>query len=215
MAKVRVHNLLVTLDGFSTGEGQNLNTAFGHAQEQFQHWFRALRLWRGMQPDGPMTVDEAIADLWGKGIGAEIMGRNKFKPSSGPWDPDDDWRGWWGEDPPFHTACFVLTHHHRPPLRMGGGTTFHFVDASPADAVELATQAANGLDVRLGGGPTTVREFLSADLIDHLHVIVVPIVIGRGIRLWDGLEGVQERFDVQTVSTPSGVAHLTFTRKPR
>jgi dihydrofolate reductase len=212
MAKVRVHNLLVTLDGFSTGEGQNLNTAFGHAQEQFQHWFRALRLWRGMQPGGPMTVDEAIADLWGKGIGAEIMGRNKFKPSSGPWDPDDDWRGWWGGDPPFHTACFVLTHYPRPPLRMEGGTTFHFVDASPADAVELATQAANGLDVRLGGGPTTVREFLSADLIDHLHVIVVPVVIGRGIRLWDGLEGVQERFDVQTVSTPSGAAHVTFTR---
>ena len=213
MAKARVHNLLVTLDGFSTGEGQNLNAAFGHAQEQFQQWFRALRLWRGMQPDGPMTVDEAIADLWGKGIGAEIMGRNKFKPSSGPWDPDDDWRGWWGEDSPFHTACFVLTHYPRPPLRMEGGTTFHFVDASPADAVELATQAANGLDVRLGGGPTTVREFLSADLIDHLHVIVVPIVIGRGIRLWDGLAGVQERFDVQTVSTPSGAAHVTFTRK--
>jgi dihydrofolate reductase len=98
---------------------------------------------------------------------------------------------------------------------MAGGTTFHFLDASPAEAVELAAQAANGLDVRIGGGPTTVREFLAADLIDHLHVVVVPIVLGRGVRLWDGLEDVQERFDVQTVSTPSGVAHLTFTRKPR
>jgi dihydrofolate reductase len=215
MAKVRVHNLLVTLDGFATGEGQNLTAAFGHAQEQFLHWFAALNLWRNVKPDTPMTVDEAIANLWGQGIGAEIMGRNKFKPSSGPWDPDDDWRGWWSENPPFHTPCFVLTHHPRPPLPMEGGTTFHFLDASPAEAVKLATQAANGLDVRLGGGPTTVREFLAADLIDHLHVVLVPIVIGRGVRLWDGLEDIQERFDVQTVSTPSGVAHLTFTRKPR
>jgi dihydrofolate reductase len=215
MARVRVHNLLVTLDGFATGEGQSLTAAFGHAQEQFLHWFDAVNLWRRVRPDGAMTVDEAIADQWGRGIGAEIMGRNKFKPSSGPWDPDDDWRGWWGEDPPFHTPCFVLTHHPRPPLSMAGGTTFHFLNASPAEAMELATQAANGRDVRIGGGPTTVREFLAADLIDHLHVVVVPIVIGRGLRLWDGLEGVQERFDVQTVSTPSGVVHLTFTRKPR
>jgi dihydrofolate reductase len=215
MAKVRVHNLLVTLDGFATGEGQSLTAAFGHAQERFLHWFGALNLWRSVQPDDPMTVDEAIAGLWGQGIGAEIMGRNKFKPSSGPWNPDDDWRGWWGENPPFHTPCFVLTHHPRPPLPMAGGTTFHFLDASPAEAVELATQAANGLDVRIGGGPTTVREFLAADVIDHLHVVLAPIVIGRGVRLWDGLEGVQERFDMQTVSTPSGVAHLTFTRKPR
>jgi dihydrofolate reductase len=215
MANVRVHNFLVTLDGFATGEGQSLTAAFGHAQEQFQHWFRAIRLWRGMQPDGPMTVDEAIASLWGKGIGAEIMGRNKFKPSSGPWDPDDDWRGWWDENPPFHTPCFVLTHHPRQPLEMEGGTTFYFLDASPAEAVEVAAKAAHGLDVRIGGGPMTVREFLAADLIDHLHVIIVPIVIGRGVRLWDGLEGVHERFDVQTVSTPSGVAHVTFMRKPR
>jgi dihydrofolate reductase len=215
MAKVRVHNLLVTLDGFATGEGQSLTAAFGHAQEPFRHWFDALNLWRSVRPDDPMTVDEAIAGLWGPGIGAEIMGRNKFKPSSGPWDPDDDWRGWWGENPPFHTPCLVLTHHPRPPLPMPGGTTFHFLDASPAEAVKLATQAANGLDVRIGGGPTTVREFLAADLIDHLHVVVAPIVIGRGVRLWDGLAGVQERFDVQTVSTPSGVAHLTFTHKPR
>jgi dihydrofolate reductase len=215
MARVRVHNLLVTLDGFATGEGQSLTAAFGHAQEQFLYWFDAVNLWRAVQPDTPMTPDEAIADMWGRGIGAEIMGRNKFKPSSGPWDPDDDWRGWWGENPPFHTPCFVLTHHPRRPLPMAGGTTFHFLDASPAEAVALATQAANGLDVRVGGGPTTVREFLAADLIDHLHVVVVPIVIGRGVRLWDGLEGVQDRFDVQIVSTPGGVAHLTFTRKPR
>src|SRR5262249_51935504 len=98
---------------------------------------------------------------------------------------------------------------------MEGGTTFHFVDASPAEAIELAAEAANGLDVLIGGGPTTVREFLAADLVDHLHVIVAPIVIGRGVPLWDGLEGLQERFDVETVSTPSGVAHITFLRKPR
>ena len=215
MARIRVHNMLVTLDGYATGEDQSLSAAFGHAHKQFMHWFGAIGLWRGIQADGPMTVDEAVVNQWGQGIGAEIMGRNKFKPSSGPWDPDDEWRGWWGEDPPFHTPCFVLTHYPHPPLQMEGGTTFHFLDASPAEAAEVAMRAADGLDVRIGGGPTTVREFLAADLIDHLHVVVVPIVIGRGVALWDGLEGVQDRFDVETVSTPSGVAHVTFTRKPR
>ena len=139
------------------------------------------------------------------------MGRNKFGPQRGPW-ADDDWKGWWGDDPVFHTPVFVLTHHPRASIEMAGGTTFHFIDATPAEALRLAREAADGLDVRIGGGPSTVRQFLAADLVDHLHLIVAPIVLGRGVRLWDGLEGLEQRFAVEAVSSPSGVTHLTFTR---
>lgn len=140
---------------------------------------------------GSVGVDEALASSWGPGIGAEIMGRNKFGPQRGPWT-DEEWKGWWGENPVFHTPVFVLTHHPRPSIDMEGGTTFHFIDASPAEALAMARDAANGLDVRIGGGPATVRQFLAADFIDHMHIAIVPIVLGRGERLWDGLEGLEE-----------------------
>jgi dihydrofolate reductase len=156
-------------------------------------------------------VDDAMARTWNHGVGAEIMGRNKFGPWHGPWE-DHDWQGWWGPNPPFHTPVFVLTHHSRPPVEMEGGTTFHFVEATPREVLRQAREAAGGLDVRIGGGPTTVRAFLAEDLIDHLHVAVVPIVLGCGERLWDGLEVLEERFRVESVTTPGGVTHLTFTR---
>jgi dihydrofolate reductase len=203
--------MLVTLDGYATGEGQHLGAAFGHAHEQFQEWFRRMRIWRGLQPDGKYGADEAIASAWGANIGAEIMGRNKFRPTSGPW-PDDGWRGWWGEEPPFHTPCFVMTHHPRPPMVVGE-TTFHFVSGTPREVLDHAVAAANGHDVRLGGGPTTVNEFLAAELVDYLHIIVAPIVIGRGVRLWDGLEGMQRRFDVECVASPAGLVHWFFTKR--
>jgi dihydrofolate reductase len=213
MSLVRVHNLGVSLDGFGTGAGQSLEQPFGHAGSRLMEWFSATRTFHAMQgePGGSTGIDDAFAGNWGVGIGAEIMGRNKFGPQRGPWS-DGEWRGWWGDDPPFHTPVFVLTHHPRPPLEMEGGTTFHFVDATPAEALALAREAAGGLDVRIGGGPSTVRQFLAADLVDHLHVVVVPLVLGRGERLWDGLEGLERRFAVEAVSSPSGVTHLTFTR---
>lgn len=207
---LRVHNFVVSLDGYSTGEGQPTDAAFGHAHHVLVDWFTKIRLWRGVQPDGNFGPDEAIAAGWGTAIGAEIMGRKKFRPVTGPW-PQDDWPGWWGEEPPFHTPCFVLTHWDREPLTLGG-TTFHFVNASPAEALKLAREAAAGLDVRLGGGPTTINEFLAAGLVDYLHVVLVPIVLGRGVRLWDGLEGLHDRYAVETVTVPSGVTHLFFTR---
>jgi dihydrofolate reductase len=141
------------------------------------------------------------------------MGRNKFGPQRGSW-PDENWKGWWGDNPPFHTPVFVLTHHARPAIEMAGGTTFHFIDAGPAEALKAAQEAANGLDVRIGGGPATIRQFLAADLIDHMHIAIVPIVLGRGERLWDGLEDLEQRFNVESVGSPSGVTHLTFTRSP-
>jgi dihydrofolate reductase len=142
------------------------------------------------------------------------MGRNKFAPKSRPW-PDEEWRGWWGENPPFHTPVVVLTHQPRPPLQMEGGTTFHFLDAEPAEALEQARALAGDLDVRIGGGTTTIREFLKADLIDQMHIALVPILLGRGERLWDGLEGLEQRFEIEAVPSPSGVVHLTFTRRSR
>ena len=120
--------------------------------------------------------------------------------------------GWWGPNPPFHTPVFVLTHHTRPPIEMEGGTTFHFIDASPAEALETAREAADGQDVRIGGGVTVIREFLAARLIDHLHIAVVPILLGRGERLWDGLEGLEKDYEIEAISSPVGVTHVMFTR---
>ncbi|WP_225851104.1 dihydrofolate reductase family protein [Streptomyces sp. HPF1205] len=213
MSLVRVHNFAVSLDGFATGEGQSAEAPFGHAGGRLMDWFFHTRTFREMQggSGGGSGADDALARAWGPGIGAEIMGRNKFGPQRGPWT-DHEWNGWWGANPPFHTPVFVLTHHPRPSVTMEGGTTFHFVDATEQEALRLAREAAGGLDVRIGGGPTTVRRFLAADLVDHLHVVVVPIVLGRGERLWDGLEGLEERFRVESVTTPSGVTHMTFTR---
>ncbi len=213
MSRVRVHNFSVSLDGFGTGEGQSLEAPFGHAGQRLHDWFFQTQAFNDMHGNGggATGVDNAMALTWGAGIGAEIMGRNKFGPQRGPWE-DHEWTGWWGPNPPFHTPVFVLTHHPRPSIEMEGGTTFHFIDATPQEALHQAREAAGGLDVRIGGGPTSIREFLAADLIDHLHITVVPIVLGRGERLWDGLEGLEKRFQVEAVTTPSGVTHMTFTR---
>ena len=214
MSRVRVHNFAVSLDGFGTGGGQTLDAPFGHAGSRLHEWFFPTRAFREMQgqPGGTTGVDDAFASNWGPGIGAEIMGRNKFGPQRGPWT-DEEWRGWWGDDPPFHTPVFVMTHHPRRTIEMQGGTTFHFINATPAEALEAARQAAGDLDVRLGGGPSTVRQFLAADLVDEMHLVMVPIVLGRGERLWDGLADLEQRFTIEAVSSPSGVTHLTFARR--
>jgi len=213
MSRVRVHNFSVSLDGFGTGEGQSLDAPFGHAGTRLHEWFFPTRTFREMQGElgGSTGIDDAFASNMAPGVGAEIMGRNKFGPQRGPW-VDEEWRGWWGDNPPFHTPVFVLTHLHRPSFTLYD-TTFHFIDASPAEALEAAREAAAGLDVRIGGGPSTIRAFLAADLIDHMHAAVVPIVLGRGVRLWDGLDGLEQRFDIEAVDSPSGVTHLTFSRK--
>jgi len=214
MSPVRVHNLAVSLDGFGTGEGQSLEQPFGHAGTRLVDGFMGTRTFQRFHggTGGSTGVDEVFASGWATGIGAEIMGRNKFGPQRGPW-PDEEWKGWWGDDPVFHTPVFVLTHHPRPSIEMEGGTTFHFIDATPVEALRLAQEAAGALDVRIGGGPSTVRQFLAADLIDHLHIMIVPIVLGRGVRLWDGLEGLEDRFEIEAVNSPSGVTHMTLSRR--
>jgi len=212
MSLARVHNFSISLDGFATGEGQAADSPFGHAGRRLHEWMFATRFGRSMlgESGGADGVDNAMAERHAPGIGAEIMGAGKFGPPG--WQDDPEWRGWWGDNPPFHTPTYVLTHRPRPPLEMDGGTTFHFLDASPAEALEAAREAAAGQDVRIGGGPTMLRQFLAAGLVDHLHVVQVPILLGRGVRLWDGLEALEQQYDVEAVVTPSGVTHLTFTR---
>src|SRR5215210_1786888 len=206
MSLARVHNFSISLDGFGTGEPQSREAAFGHAGERLHEWMFATRWWKD---GGSGGVDDVFAQQHGPGIGAEIMGANKFGPPG--WHEDPEWRGWWGSDPPFHTPTFVLTHHTRPSIEMEGGTTFHFIDAPPAEALETAREAAGGLDVRIGGGATVIRDFVAAALIDHMHVVVVPILLGRGVRLWDGLESLEKNYETEATSSPSGVTHVTFT----
>ena len=218
MTLVRVHNFSISLDGFGTGVGLTVDEPFGHAGERLHEWMFDTKFGRAMigQTGGGEGVDQALAQRIDQGFGAEIMGRGKFTTETGPWTgvgSEDEWRGWWGPNPPFHTPVFVLTHHPRPSIEMEGGTTFHFIDASPAEALEVAKEAAGDLDVRIGGGPSTLRDFLAADLVDVMHLAQVPIVLGRGVRLWDGLEGLDERYDIESIASPSGVTHLTFTRR--
>ncbi len=207
MSLARVHNFAISLDGFGTGEGLSRDAFFGHAGERLHEWMFATRWW---EAGGSGGVDDAFVRQHGPGIGAEIMGAGKFGFPG--WHEDPEWKGAWGANPPFHTPVFVLTHHTRPSIEMEGGTTFHFIDASPAEALEAAREAAGGKDVRIGGGATMLRGFLAAGLIDYMHVAVVPILLGRGVRLWDGLEGLEEQFQVEATSGPSGVTHVTFTR---
>ena len=213
MSLARVQFFSVSLDGFGTGEGLSRDTPFGHAGERLHQWMFATQWWHEMvgKPGGSGGIDDAFSQQFAPGIGAEIMGANKFGHPG--WHEDPEWKGWWGPNPPFHTPTFVLTHHPRPPIEMEGGTTFHFLDTTPADALAQAREATGGKDVRIGGGPTVVRDFLAARLVDHMHLVQVPIVLGRGVRIWDGLEALEDAYDVEAVSSPSGVTHLTFTRK--
>ncbi len=198
MSLTRIHNLSISLDGFATGEPQTADAPFGHAGQRLHEWMFATRFW---DAGGTAGVDDAFAERHSYGIGAEIMGANKFGPPG--WRDDPDWKGWWGPNPPFHTPTFVLTHHPRPPIEMEGGTTFHFLDAAPAEALETARRAADGLDVRIGGGATVVRDFVAAGLVDHMHLVQVPIVLGRGVRVWDGLEALEDSYDIEPVSSPT------------
>jgi dihydrofolate reductase len=212
MTRTRIHNLSISLDGFATGEGQSADAPIGHAGRRLHEWLVATRFGAPIvgHAGGSAGTDDALAQQHEPGIGAEIMGAGKFGPPG--WQDDADWRGWWAPNPPFHTPTFVLTHRPGPPIEMEGGTTFHFLDASPAEALDVAREAAGGQDVRIGGGPTIARDFIAAGLVDHIHLVQVPIVLGRGVRLWDGLEALEADYAIEAVSTPSGVTHLTFTR---
>jgi dihydrofolate reductase len=212
MSLVRVQFFSISLDGFGTGEGLSRDTPFGHAGERLHEWMFVTRWWNQMvgEPGGTRGIDDAFLRLHDVGIGAEIMGAGKFGYPG--WHENAEWEGWWGANPPFHTPVFVLTRHTRPSIEMDGGTTFHFIDASPAEALETARKATGGKDVRIGGGPSTIRDFVAAGLVDHMHLVVVPILLGRGVRLWDGLERLEEDYEIEATASPRGVTHVSFTR---
>lgn len=210
--RLRVQCFCVSQDGFGAGEGQTLERPFGHADPGAMFaWAGATASWPNRtDPGGSRGIDDYFTRDYRNNIGAEIMGRNKFGPQRGPW-ADHEWKGWWGDTPPFRTPVFVLTHHPRPSFTLAD-TTFHFLDAAPADALRQAKEAADGKDVRLGGGVTTIREFLDADLVDALHVVVSPIELGRGERLWSSPDELRDRFEVESVRSSSGVTHVVLWR---
>lgn len=210
---LRVQNFCVSVDGFGAGEGQSLERPFGHADPAaMMSWAGATANWPNRtEPGGSRGLDDYFTRDFHHNIGAEIMGRNKFGPQRGPWE-NDEWKGWWGDTPPFRTPVFVLTHHPRPTFTLAD-TTFHFLEATPAEALQRAADAAEGRDVRLGGGVATVRQFLDADLVDTLHVVVAPVEIGRGERLWSSPDELLDRFHHESVPSASGVTHHLFWRR--
>jgi dihydrofolate reductase len=212
MPQVRVHNFAVSFDGYAAGPDQSVDNPLGVGGERLHEWVFETRTGRAMlgEQDGEQGIDDDFMVRGDAEIGATIMGRNMFGPIRGAWG-DDQWRGWWGDNPPYHHPVFVITHHPRASISMQGGTTFHFVDGVDT-ALERARDAAGDKDIRLGGGVSTIQQFLRAGLIDDLHLAFVPILLRGGERLFDHLDGGPEGYEcVEFVSSPS-VAHVRFAR---
>ena len=213
MPKVRVNSFAVSLDGYGAGPEQSLENPLGRGGEALHEWFFPTRTFQRMYGSGEGTtgVDEQFAARGMANLGAWVLGRNMFGPVRGPW-PDESWRGWWGEEPVYHCPVFVLTHHARRPLQMKGGTTFHFVTGGIEEALFLAKEAAGDKDVRIGGGASTVRQYLQAQLIDEMHLAMSPMVLGAGESFFNGLDLPALGYRV-TERVPSEAAmHVVFGR---
>ena len=214
MSKLRVLSFAISIDGFGAGPNQDLENPLGLRGPELMGWFLASRAWRAMhgQQGGETGVDNGIAEQAFAGIGAWILGRNMFGPVRGPW-PDDAWKGWWGEEPPYHTPVFVLTHHPRPVLKMAGGTEFHFVTDGIHAALEQARAAAGGRDVRLGGGVATIRQYLRAGLIDELHLAISPVLLGSGEHLLSGIDVHALGYECSRYVAGERAAHVFLGRR--
>ena len=213
MSKLRVLGFSVSLDGFGAGPGQSLEHPLGVRGEALMQWFFPTQAFQRMHGggDGETGIDNDFAERGFDNIGAWILGRNMFGPVRGPW-PDERWRGWWGDEPPYRVPAFVLTHHARAPLEMAGGTTFHFVTGGIHEALERAKDAAGGRDVRLGGGVATVREYLRQGLVDDLHLAQSPLLLGRGEALFAGLDLDALGYECTRAQAGERATHL-FLRK--
>jgi dihydrofolate reductase len=213
MTRVRVHNFAMSLDGFCAGPDQGPETPLGVGGQRLHEWVFETAAGRRMigEDGGADGVDSDFIDAGFDGIGATVMGRNMFGPVRGPW-PDDSWQGWWGDVPPYHHEVFVLTHHPRASFEMEGGTTFHFVTDGPDAALDRAVESAAGADVRVGGGVATVQAYLRSGRIDLLHVPVVPVVLGAGERLFEGMAEAMAAYECREV-VATAVAHLTFLKR--
>ena len=213
MAKLLVLNFAVSLDGYAAGPDQSVDNPLGVSGTRLHEWVFETRAGREMfgEDGGEEGVDSDFIARGFAGIGATIMGRNMFGPIRGPWE-DDSWTGWWGPNPPYHHPVFVLTHHPRPSIPMEGGTTFHFVTDGIEAALERATDAAGDDDIRLGGGVSTVQQYLRAGLIDELHLPIVPVLLGRGERLFDNLDGGPDGYECVELTCSPAVAHVRLAR---
>lgn len=213
--KVRVSSYAVSIDGFGAGPRQSLENPLGVGGEQLHHWFYPTDTFRTqfIGERGETGVDEGFASRSMANVGAWILGRNMFAHSRGPWPDDDPWKGWWGDEPPYHCDVFVLTHHPRASIRMRGGTVFHFVTDGPGAALQRAREAAGDRDVRIGGGAATIRQYLRAGDIDEMHVAVSPVLLGAGEPFWQGLDLPALGYEVAESTAGERATHLRIMRK--
>ena len=214
MPKLRVHNFSVSLDGYAAGPDQSRETPLGVGGEELHNWMFETRTWHQMSGEegGEEGVDDRFAAAGEVGLGATIMGRNMFGPIRGDWT-DEEWKGWWGDNPPYHHPTFVLTHYPHESITMEGGTVFHFVTDGAEAALERAHEAADGQDVRLAGGAAAIRQYLRAGLVDEMHLAYSPLLLGSGERLWSDLDGAPEGYEIaEFVGTPAAL-HVRFVRK--
>ena len=216
MSKLKVSAFSVSIDGYGAGPDQSLQNPLGVGGEALHEWFFPTRTFQRMlgNADGTLGIDEDFAVRSFANVGAWILGRNMFGPVRGPW-PDDEWKGWWGDEPPYHVPVFVLTHHPRAPIDMKGGTTFHFVTGGIHEALARAREAAAGRDVRVGGGVQTVREYLHADLIDEMHLAISPLLLGRGENLLAGIDLTALGFRCSEHVASANATHVVLTRERR
>jgi dihydrofolate reductase len=213
MSRLKVQSFTISLDGYGAGPSQSLQNPLGIGGEELHDWLVTTRTFHQMSgKDGGSTgVDDSFAQRGFHNVGAWILGRNMFGPVRGPW-PDESWRGWWGDEPPYHVPVFVLTHHARPPVTMKGGTTFHFVTDGIEAALQRAREAAAGRDVRVGGGAATIRQYLSARLIDEMHIAIARMLLGSGESLFAGIDLPALGYRVSEHVTTPNATHVVFTR---
>ena len=216
MPKLRVHGFSLSLDGYGAGPNQDLNNPLGVGGTALHEWAFATRTFRQMfgREGGSTRTDDEFAARGFRNIGAWILGRNMFGPVRGPW-PDESWKGWWGDTPPYHVPVFVLTHHPRASFTMNGGTTFHFVTDGIHKALECAIDAAGEKDVRVGGGVATIRQYLTAGLIDEVHLAISPVLLGSGEHLLAGIDAPKLGYEcAEHVATPAATHVVIVRRKP-
>lgn len=215
MTQVRVESFAISLDGYGAGPRQDINNPLGVGGADLHEWAYPTRTFQRslFGADGGTTgVDDEFAARGFRNIGAWILGRNMFGPVRGPW-PDMNWKGWWGDNPPFHAPVFVLTHYARPSIEMDGNTTFHFVTGGIHEALDQAREAASGKDLRIGGGPDTIRQYLRAGLIDELHVAIAPVLLGEGERLFKGVDLKAMGYECVQFQASEKASHVVLRRK--
>ena len=213
MSKIRVAAFSVSVDGFGAGPEQSLKDPMGKRGMELHQWFLGTRTFRTMlgKDGGSTGVDEDYATKGNSGFGAFILGRNMFGPVRGEW-PDDSWKGWWGDNPPYHAPTFILTHHPRDPIVMAGGTTFHFITGGITQALEQARAAAGGRDIKISGGVSTVRQFIQAGLVDEMHFAIAPVLLGRGEAVFAGIDLPALGFRVASHQSTEFATHITLAK---